>query len=128
MLIPLLSIIPKKLGTPKHPADIRISPQLQEISVIEADAVFQKLQTSKDGLPQKEAERRLKEYGPNVVAQDKRHSRMRLLGRALINPLVILLSVLAVISGLTGDLRAAVVMAVMVVLGVVSTVCPRSPG
>ena len=119
MLIPLLSIIPKKIGTPKHSADIRISPQLQEISVIEANAVFQKLQTSKDGLPQKEAERRLKEYGPNVVAQDKRHSRMRLLGRALINPLVILLSVLAVISGLTGDLRAAVVMAVMVVLGVV---------
>ena len=119
MLIPLLSIIPKKIGTPKHSADIRISPQLQEISVIEANAVFQKLQTSKDGLPQKKAERRLKEYGPNVVAQDKRHSRMRLLGRALINPLVILLSVLAVISGLTGDLRAAAVMAVMVVLGVV---------
>ena len=119
MLIPLLSIIPKKLGTPKHSADIRISPQLQEISVIEADAVFQKLQTSKDGLPQKEAERRLKEYGPNVVAQDKRHSRMRLLGGALINPLVILLSVLAVISALTGDFRAATVMAAMVVLGVV---------
>ena len=54
-----------------------------------------------------------------MVAQDKRHNRWRLFGRALINPLVILLSVLAVISALTGDLRAAAVMAVMVVLGVV---------
>jgi Mg2+-importing ATPase len=119
MLIPLLSIIPKKLGDPKPPADLRVSPQLKEISVIEADDVFQKLQTSKDGLPQKEAERRLKEYGPNVVAQDKRHNRWRLFGRASINPLVILLSVLAVVSALTGDLRAATVISVMVVLGVV---------
>ena len=44
---------------------------------------------------------------------------MRLLDRALINPLVILLSILSVISAFTGDLRAATVMAVMVVLGVV---------
>lgn len=54
-----------------------------------------------------------------MVAQDKRHSRLKLLGRALINPLVILLSVLATISALTGDFRAATVMAAMVVLGVV---------
>ena len=75
--------------------------------------------TSNQGLSEAEAARRLKEHGPNVVAQDKRHTRWRLLGRALINPLVILLSILATVSALTGDLRAAVVMAVMVVLGVV---------
>jgi len=38
--------------------------------------------------------------------------------KALLNPLVILLSLLAVVSALTGDLRAAVVMVMMVVLGV----------
>jgi Mg2+-importing ATPase len=117
--IPLLTLIPKKLATQKHPADIRVSPQLQEMSLVEAETVLQKLQTSRDGLTQKEANRRLKELGPNVVAQDKRHSRLRLLGKALVNPLVIFLSVLAGISAATGDLRAAVVMAFMVVLGVV---------
>ena len=54
-----------------------------------------------------------------MVGQDKRHTRWRLLGRALLNPLVVFLAVLALVSAFTGDLRAAVVMAAMVVLGVV---------
>ena len=61
----------------------------------------------------------MKKSGPNVVAQDKRHNRLRLLGRALVNPLVILLSVLSGDMAVTGDMRSAAVMAVMVVLGVV---------
>ncbi len=112
-------IIPKKIGPPRHPSEIQVSPEIMEVSVSEPEQVFQKLRTSNQGLTEAEAARRLEEYGPNVVAQDKRHNRLRLLGRALINPLVILLSILAIISALTGDLRAAVVMAVMVVLGVV---------
>jgi P-type Mg2+ transporter len=112
-------IIPKKIGSPRHPSEIHLSPELLEISVSGPDEVFQKLRSSHQGLTGAEAAQRLAEYGPNVVAQDKGHSRLRLLGRALINPLVILLSVLAVISALTGDVRAATVMAVMVVLGVV---------
>jgi Mg2+-importing ATPase len=90
-----------------------------EVSVSEPEQVYQKLGTSNQGLSEVEAARRLAEHGPNVVAQDKRHNRWRLFGRALINPLVILLSILATVSALTGDLRATVVMAVMVVLGVV---------
>ena len=66
-----------------------------------------------------EAERRLQEYGPNVVAREERHPRIRLLGKALINPLVILLLVLAASSFLTGDFRAGSVMLLMVILGVV---------
>ena len=104
---------------PNHPSDIRLSPQILASSTSNTDAVFQQLQTSREGLTSREAGKRLKEYGPNVVAQDKRHNRWRLFGRALINPLVILLSVLAVVSALTGDLRAAAVMSIMVVLGVV---------
>jgi Mg2+-importing ATPase len=119
MLVPVLSIIPKKIGAPKHPAEIQVSPKIAAVSVIGPDETFQQLRTSSQGLSKPEAAQRLQKFGPNTVAQDKRHSRWRLLGRALVNPLVILLSVLAVISALTGDLRAAVVMAAMVVLGVV---------
>ncbi|MCK9375776.1 MAG: magnesium-translocating P-type ATPase [Syntrophobacterales bacterium] len=114
-----MTIIPKKLGAPKHPSEIQVSPEIMEVSVSEPEQVYQKLGTSNQGLSEVEAARRLAEHGPNVVAQDKRHNRWRLFGRALINPLVILLSILATVSALTGDLRATVVMAVMVVLGVV---------
>lgn len=58
-------------------------------------------------------------YGPNVVAGEIRHGRLKILGKALLNPLVVLLSLLATVSLLTGDVRAASVMSVMVVLGVV---------
>jgi P-type Mg2+ transporter len=112
-------IIPKKLGPPKHPSEIQVSPEIMEVSVSAPEQVYQKLETSNQGLSAAEAVRRLKEHGPNVVAQDKRHNRLRLLGRALVNPLVILLSVLAVISAATGDIRSATVMSVMVILGVV---------
>jgi Mg2+-importing ATPase len=114
-----MTIIPKKLGAPKHPSEIQVSPEIMQVSVSEPEQVYQKLGTSNQGLSEAEAARRLEEHGPNVVAQDKRHNRWRLLGRALINPLVILLSILATVSALTGDLRATVVMAIMVVLGVV---------
>lgn len=112
-------IIPKKIGPPRHPSEIQVSPEISELSLCGPDEVFQKLRTSSQGLSAGEAARRLKKFGPNTVAQDKRHNRWRLLGRALINPLVILLAILALVSALTGDLRAAAVMAVMVVLGVV---------
>jgi Mg2+-importing ATPase len=111
-------IIPRKFGPPRHPSEIQVSPELLGVSVSEPGEAFRKLRTSSQGLTEAEAAQRLQEYGPNVVAQDKRHTRLRLLGRALVNPLVILLSVLAVISAMTGDLRAATVMAAMVVLGV----------
>src|SRR4029079_13206492 len=77
------------------------------------------LHTSKGGLSGEEAERRLQECGPNVVAREDRHARLHLLGKALINPLVILLLVLAASSFLTGDYRAGVGVLLIVILGVV---------
>ena len=73
-------IIPKKIGAPRHPSEIQVSPEIMEVSVSEPEQVYQKLGTSNQGLSAAEAARRLKEHGPNVVAQDKRHNRWRLLG------------------------------------------------
>ena len=53
------------------------------------------------------------------MASEERHPRLQLLGKALVNPLVILLLVLAGFSFATGDFRAGGVMLLMVVLGVV---------
>jgi Mg2+-importing ATPase len=61
----------------------------------------------------------LHEHGPNVVAGARRHPKLTLLFHALINPLVILLFLLAMVSFYTEDYRAGSVMLLMVLLGVV---------
>jgi Mg2+-importing ATPase len=101
------------------PSVIRVSPRLIEAARLTPQAALDLLQSGPQGLSQEQATQRLEEYGPNVVAQEKRHTRLRLLRHALVNPLVILLAILATISLLTGDLKAAVVMSAMVGLGVV---------
>ena len=114
-------VLPKRIPHgPHRPATAaHVSPLLLEAAGADADAVLQKLRTSKEGLSDEEAARRLREHGPNVVARDERHPRIRLLRKALINPLVILLVVLSASSFLTGDLRAGGVILLMVALGVV---------
>jgi Mg2+-importing ATPase len=112
------SVAPPRPATPRAGAGIRVAPQLLEAARCDASEVLQKLNTSPQGLTEEEAERRLREQGPNVVAQEQGHVLLRLLIKALINPLVILLLLLATLAYLTGDPRAAIVMLLMVVLGV----------
>jgi Mg2+-importing ATPase len=104
--------------TLKPTRSIRVSPLLAEIAVAEPAAALERLKSSPEGLSEDEVERRLVQHGPNVVASDERHTRLRLFVRACLNPLVLLLALLATVSFLTGDARAAAVMSVMIVLGV----------
>ena len=95
-----------------------MSPLLVEAARSDAAQVFASLNTSPAGLPEAEAETRLEKHGPNEVAQEVHHGRVFRLMITLRNPLVILLTVLATISFVTGDARAGTVMCMMVVLGV----------
>ena len=99
-------------------SEIRVSPLLIEASQLSPEEVFQKLNSSLNGLSGEEAALRLAQSGPNSVAQEKRLGWLSFLYRAILNPLVILLAALSLISTLTGDARAAIVMLMMVVLGV----------
>jgi Mg2+-importing ATPase len=95
------------------------SVQLLEKARADTDTVLKELGSQLGGLSEAEADSRLKQVGTNEIAREKRQSAlMRLLGN-IKNPLVLLLLALAVLSYLTGDLRATVVIFVMVVLGVV---------
>jgi Mg2+-importing ATPase len=113
-------VLPKRIphGPLKPSTAMQVSPLLLEAAGSEAEDILRKMNTSKDGLSGAEAARRLKEYGPNVVAREAGHSYLRLLVKALINPLVILLLVIVASSFLTGDFRAGIVVLLMVVLGV----------
>jgi Mg2+-importing ATPase len=83
----------------------------------EVAAVYGRLQTRPQGLTDEEADTRLAEHGPNVLAKDERAGILALVGHAVLNPLVILLAVLAVVSFATGDIRAGSVMLLMIGLG-----------
>ena len=111
-------ILPRHM--PKRGAAlIRVAPEVLEAAHSDVNEFYSRLQSGPGGLSSEEVERRLHEYGPNLVVQEQRFVRLRLLGHALINPLVILLLILAILSALTDDnLRAATVMVVMVILGV----------
>jgi len=80
--------------------------------------VLRSLGTSPAGLTEEEAAARLEQYGPNEVGREKHEGWPQRLYIAARNPLVILLTILATLSFATGDLRAGVVMLLMVVLGV----------
>ena len=94
-----------------------VSKQVDELATISVEALFQRLGTTKAGLSEEEAERRLDQYGPNEIAEEKARTWVHRLFTASRNPLVILLTVLATISYATGDLRAGTVMLLMVILG-----------
>lgn len=81
--------------------------------------VKQQLGFSVSGLTDAEAARRLQQYGFNEVARQKPVSPLQRLWNNIKNPLVILLTILSIVSLLTGDLRSAIVILVMVILGIV---------
>ncbi len=85
----------------------------------DTDTVLKELQSQLSGLSEAEASLRSKEYGPNEIAREQHQSPLMRLASNVKNPLVILLVALGLISFITGDLRATVVIFVMVVLGVV---------
>jgi Mg2+-importing ATPase len=91
---------------------------VRDAATQEISAVLERLRTSSTGLAEEEAAARLEQYGPNEVAQERRHEWLHRLWVAVRNPLVILLTVLAILSYLTDDFAGGTVMMVMVVLGV----------
>ena len=96
-----------------------VSDQLLEKARADTETVMRELETRPNGLIQAEADTRLRKYGMNEIAREKRQSNLMRLLSNVRNPLVLLLTALGVLSFLTGDRRATVVIFVMVVLGVV---------
>jgi Mg2+-importing ATPase len=95
------------------------SVELLEKARADTDTVLKELGSQPAGLSGAEADSRLKQVGTNEIAREKRQSALMRLLSNVKNPLVLLLIALGVLSFLTGDVRAMVVIFVMVVLGVV---------
>src|SRR5512137_562834 len=98
----------------ERPATIRVSPLVVETAALDVADVYARLRTRASGLRKGEARARLARSGPNVLARDRRPGFGVLLWRAVRNPLVILLAVLATTALATGDARAAAMMLSMI--------------
>lgn len=92
--------------------------RILEASRLQADEVYRFSGTQPSGLSQEEIEKRTEEYGFNEVAQEKKHGGWSRFVDSIRNPLVILLSALAVVAFATEDIRSGVVMVAMVIMGV----------
>lgn len=95
------------------------SNELLKIANIDQTLVLDQFKTKLEGLNETEAIERMKKYGLNEIAREKPQSSLMHLLSNVKDPLNILLSILAFISYLTGDLRSMVVILAMVVLGTV---------
>ena len=109
----------KLRGLSKAVAERRHVPrQLIEAATTSANEVLAGLGTSRRGLAAAAAAERLARHGPNAVAAQDRETPARRLARAVLNPLVVLLSILAGSSLVTGDPTSAALMVAMLVIGV----------
>jgi P-type Mg2+ transporter len=110
--------LPQHSGNLPSGNGAHFSEQLLESARKDNDAVLKGLESRLSGLSAAEANARVKRYGLNEIAREKPQSPLMRLLDNIKNPLVILLTALCVLSYLTGDLRATVVIFVMIVLGV----------
>jgi Mg2+-importing ATPase len=113
------SLTSSRAPASKRAGTIRFSKRLMDISSVNLESACEILNTTLRGISTEEAEERLEKYGFNEIAREKRQTWLLRLGSNLENPLVILLTVLGIISYLTGDIRATVIIFAMVLLGII---------
>ena len=99
----------------------RAADLIRDAATNEAADILSRLNATPAGLTEEEATERLEVFGPNEVAQETKHGWLFRLWIAALNPLVILLSVLAIITFATAeeasDYIGGSLMLAMVVLG-----------
>src|ERR1039458_3392385 len=113
-LRPVEPPVPKKAKS----KNIQVSPVVLDAARKGGEELLLQLRTATSGLTQAEADLRARTVGPNEVAQERPQGWPIRLLKIILNPLVILLTVLSGVSFATGDARAGTVMAMMVVLSV----------
>src|ERR1043165_91678 len=97
-------ITPNARERAKNEAAARSAADLLAVARLEAPEALAQLESAADGLNPEQVEERLEKFGPNIVAQEKKQPvLLQLAERFYTNPINILLTVLAVITWVTGD-------------------------
>ncbi len=83
-----------------------------------AAVLFEKLKTSENGLSEEEAENRLSDYGFNEPARKKKRTILFQILSKFVNPLVIVLLIIAAFSLFFGEKMSAVLVILMAIMSV----------
>lgn len=83
------------------------------------DLILRHLATSRSGLSQREAARRLEQHGPNAIERRRGPSHLRDLARQFTHPLALLLWVAAALAAVTGIWPLAAAIVAVIVLNAV---------
>jgi Ca2+-transporting ATPase len=76
--------------------------------------IFRKLQTSDEGLTDKEGKERLKQYGPNKLAEEEKINKLKILLHQFTSPLIYILILAAIVTFLLREyIDTGVIMAVV---------------
>ena len=110
-----------RFGPRQHADASAETPVLLDIGRRDPAAACAQLNSSPEGLTTRQARARLRKHGPNLVTRERKPSIWRELWGRAYNPLNGLLLGLAVVSFALGDVRAGVVVLVMVVLSIVTS-------
>lgn len=108
-------------ATPISEAKGKVSTLLLEVSGSEPEIALRRLDSSSEGLLDREAQERLDVYGHNAIEHERRLNPFQRLLNNFKNPLNILLLGLAGISWYLGDVDAAIIITLMVALSVILT-------
>jgi Mg2+-importing ATPase len=105
-----------------HTQTLRIAETFNDIARLDANAAVARLNSRLEGLMPDEAVERLDTYGKNVVAREERKSAIEQIARQLINPLNIMLLVLAGTNFFfLDDFESGAIVTAMIILSV--TLC-----
>ena len=83
-----------------------------------AEVLFEKLKTSAKGLTEKEAQKRIEEYSYNEPAKRKKRTILTQILSRFINPLVIILLIIAAFSMFFGEKISALLVSLMAIMSV----------
>ena len=91
---------------------------LRQAAGVDPERLLAQLNSSPEGLNGLQARLRLERFGPNAIAHERPVAWPIQLLRTFRNPLVLLLAALAALSLLTGDSKAALIIATMILFSV----------
>ena len=116
-----ISLIEYEIKNPKIKPKTKneIIKNLIESSLEDKNNLLLKLDTSINGLSYKEAKRRLFQYGLNEIEHNKKPHWLIRLFEIIINPLILLLIFIIIVSFLTQDIKTAIIISTMVLISVI---------
>ena len=94
---------------------------IKQASQTDIDELLKSLDTSLEGLSEKQAQQRFKKYGYNVISADKQENAFIKLLSEFTSPLVLLLFTIVIISFFIGEIESAVIILAMIIINVFIT-------